>query len=77
MVEHAYLIALFPLISAILIFPVVTVFLMMLGSLWLWWFFYRRGLAAGQEMNMQARLSAMILFGAPILTQALAEEPLA
>ena len=54
--------------GAILIFPVVTVFLMLLGSLWLWWFFYRRGLAAGQEMNMQVRLSAMILFGAPILT---------
>ncbi|MFZ5911110.1 MAG: hypothetical protein ACOYYU_13945 [Chloroflexota bacterium] len=53
--------------NAILAFPVVTTFLMMLASLWLWWYFYRYGQAAGQEMNMQARMSAMILFGVPTL----------
>jgi hypothetical protein len=53
--------------NAILAFPVVTTFLMMLASLLLWWNFYRYGQAAGQEMNMQARMSAVILFGVPIL----------
>ena len=53
---------------AILTFPVVTTFLMMLASLLLWWVFYRRGMATGQVMNMQARLSAGVLLGVPILT---------
>jgi hypothetical protein len=54
--------------DAILVFPVVTTLLMMFDSLLLWWLFYRRGQAAGQEMNMQVRLSAIILFGTPILS---------
>ncbi len=53
--------------NAILAFPVVTTFLLMLASLLLWWFFYRHGQAAGQEMNVQARVSAVILFGVPTL----------
>lgn len=53
--------------TAIVAFPVITTFLMMLVSLWLWWFFYRQGKAAGQVMNMQVRLSAGMLFGMPIL----------
>ena len=53
--------------TAILAFPVITTFLLMLASLLLWWSFYRRGETAGQVMNMQVRLSSAILLGTPIL----------
>jgi hypothetical protein len=54
--------------TAIVTFPVITTFLMMLVSQGIWWFFYRQGLAMGQVMNMQVRLSAGVLLGTPILT---------
>jgi hypothetical protein len=54
--------------TAMLVFPVITTFLMMLGCLSLWWFFYRWGQAAGQVMDLQVRLSAAVLFGTPVLT---------
>ncbi len=53
--------------TAILAFPVVTTFLLMLASQLLWWSFYRHGEAAGQVMNMQVRLSAAMLLGTPLL----------
>jgi hypothetical protein len=40
----------------------------MFDSLWLWWLFYRRGLAASQDMNAQVRLSALVMCGTPLIT---------
>ncbi len=57
--------------TAILTFPVITTFLLMLVSQLIWWTFYRRGEAAGQVMNMQVRLSAATLLGTPLLASIL------
>jgi hypothetical protein len=58
-------------LETVLAFPVISIFLMMSVSQWLWWHFYRRGLAAGQPMDVQVRLSAVALFVTPLLSLAL------
>lgn len=62
------LIPAYSITTVIVVFPIITMFLMMLGSLLLWWVFYRQRAAAGQVMDMQVRLSAAVLLGMPILT---------
>jgi predicted anti-sigma-YlaC factor YlaD len=58
-------------LETVLAFPVISIFLMLSASQWLWWHFYRRGLAAGQPMDAQVRLSAVVLFMMPLLSLAL------
>ncbi len=55
-------------LDTVLAFPVISIFLLMFASQWLWWHFYRRGLAAGQLMDFQVRLSAAVLCAVPLLT---------